>query len=297
MAENKRRKGKIMTQSAGGDKKWTLVIEPHGHAFDLKLGELWRYRDLVYLFVHRDFVAQYKQTILGPAWHFIQPLLTTIMFTIVFGRIARISTDGLPPFLFYMAGIVIWNYFSTVLLTTSGTFTRNVDIFGKVYFPRIAVPVATLLSNLIAFGIQFFFFLAFIAYFSLRGADIAPNLWVLATPLLLLMMAMFALGLGAAVSALTTRYRDLAILVTFGTQLLMYASPIIYPLSTLPEKWRFWAGLNPIAPIVELFRYAYLGVGTFSAAHLAYSLAVILLVLYVGVVLFNRLERTVMDTV
>ena len=286
-----------MPQNADNDTQWTQVIEPHGHAFDLKLGELWCYRDLVYLFVHRDFVAQYKQTILGPAWHFIQPLLTTIIFTIVFGRIAQISTDGLPPFLFYMAGIVIWNYFSTILLTTSGTFTKNADIFGKVYFPRIAVPVATLISNLIAFSIQFFFFSCFIAYFFLRGADIAPNLWVLATPLLLLVMAMFGLGLGATVSALTTRYRDLAILVTFGTQLLMYATPIVYPLSALPEKWRFWAGLNPIAPIVELFRYSYLGVGTVSVAHLAYSLAVILLVLYFGVILFNRVERTFMDTV
>ncbi len=285
-----------MPESPDSDTQWTQVIEPHGHAFDLKLGELWRYRDLVYLFVHRDFVAQYKQTILGPAWHFIQPLLTAVMFTIVFGHIAQISTDGLPPFLFYMAGTVIWNYFSTVLLSTSNTFTRNVDIFGKVYFPRIAMPVATLISNLIAFGIQFFFLLCFIAFFSLRGVDVAPNLWVLATPLLLLMMAMFALGLGAAVSALTIRYRDLTILVTFGTQLLMFASPIIYPLSTLPEKWRFWAGLNPIAPIVELFRYSYLGVGTVSITHLAYSLVVILLFLYLGVVLFNRVERTSMDT-
>jgi len=286
-----------MPQSASNDTQWTQVIEPHGHAFDLKLGELWRYRDLVYLFVHRDFVAQYKQTILGPAWHFIQPLLTAVMFTIVFGHIAQISTDGLPPFLFYMAGTVIWNYFSTVLLSTSSTFTRNVDIFGKVYFPRIAIPVATLISNLIAFGIQFFFLLCFIAFFSLRGVDVSPNLWVLATPLLLLMMAMFALGLGAAVSALTIRYRDLTILVTFGTQLLMYASPIIYPLSTLPEKWRFWASLNPIAPIVELFRYSYLGVGTVSITHLAYGLVVIVLFLYLGVVLFNRVERTFMDTV
>ena len=286
-----------MPQSVSNDTQWTQVIEPHGHAFDLKLGELWRYRELVYLFVHRDFVAQYKQTILGPAWHFIQPLLTAVMFTIVFGHIAQISTDGLPPFLFYMAGTVIWNYFSTVLLSTSNTFTRNVDIFGKVYFPRIAIPVATLISNLIAFGIQFFFLLCFVAFFSLRGVDVAPNLWVLATPLLLLMMAMFALGLGAAVSALTIRYRDLTILVTFGTQLMMYASPIIYPLSTLPEKWRFWASLNPIAPIVELFRYSYLGVGTVSITHLAYGFVVILLFLYLGVVLFNRVERTFMDTV
>ena len=247
--------------------------------------------------MHRDFVAQYKQTILGPAWHLIQPLLVTIMFTIVFGRIAGISTDGVPPFLFYMAGTVIWNYFSTVLLSTSETFTQNASIFGKVYFPRIAVPIATLLSKLIAFAIQFTFFLCILGVFVMQGAKVTPNAWILATPLLLLMMAMFSLGLGTIVSALTTRYRDLTVLVSFGTQLLMFASPIIYPMSALPEKWQHVAGLNPIAPIVELFRYSYLGVGTVSLLHLLYSLIVIVLVLYFGVVLFNRIERTFMDTV
>jgi len=276
---------------------WTHVIKPHGRGFDLKLGEVWRYRDLIGLLVHRDFVAQYKQTILGPAWHLIQPLLVTIMFTIVFGRIAGISTDGVPPFLFYMAGTVIWNYFSTVMLKTSGTFTQNANIFGKVYFPRIAVPIATLLSNLIAFAIQFVFFLCFLGFFVMQGANVTPNAWILVTPLLLLMMAMFSLGLGTIVSALTTRYRDLTVLVAFGTQLLMFASPIIYPMSALPEKWQHIAGLNPIAPIVELFRYSYLGVGTVSLTHLLYSMIVIVLVLYFGVVLFNRVERTFMDTV
>lgn len=279
------------------EEQWTNIIEPHDHYFDLKLGELWQYRDLIYIFVHRDFVAQYKQTVLGPVWHLAHPLLTTLVFTIIFGRIARISTDGLPPFLFYMAGITIWNYFSAVLLNNSDTFVRNAGIFEKVYFPRIAVPVAALISNLIAFGIQYLLFICVAGYFYLRGADISPNLWVLATPLLLLMMAMFALGLGAIVSALTTRYRDLAILVTFGTQLLMFASPIIYPLSTLPDKWLFWASLNPIAPIIELFRYAYLGVGTVSVSHVAYSTTVILIVLYLGISLFNRVERTFVDTV
>jgi lipopolysaccharide transport system permease protein len=276
---------------------WTHVIEPHGRAFDLKLKEVWRYRDLIGLLVHRDFVAQYKQTILGPAWHLIQPLMVTIMFTIVFGRIAGISTDGVPPFLFYMAGTVIWNNFSTVLLSTSETFTQNASIFGKVYFPRIAVPIATLLSKLFAFAIQFTFFLCILGVFVMQGAKVTPNAWILATPLLLLMMAMFSLGLGTIVSALTTRYRDLTVLVSFGTQLLMFASPIIYPMSALPEKWQHVAGLNPIAPIVELFRYSYLGVGTVSLLHLLYSLSVILLVLYFGVVLFNRIERTFMDTV
>ena len=273
------------------------VIEPYGNAFDLKLGELWRYRDLVFLFVHRDFVAQYKQTILGPAWHIIQPLLTTLMFTLVFGKIAKISTDGVPPFVFYMAGTVIWSYFATVLTTTSNTFVTNADIFGKVYFPRLAVPVSILLSRLIAFAIQFLFFLCFLTWYAFSSAEVQINAWVIATPLLLLMMAALGLGLGFIVSALTTRYRDLTVLVAFGVQLLMYASPIIYPLSTLPEKWRFWASLNPIAPIVEMFRYGYLGAGTVDLKMFATSILMILVILYLGVVMFNRVERTFMDTV
>lgn len=279
------------------EEEWTQIIEPHGHAFELKLGELWRYRDLIYLFVHRDFVAQYKQTILGPAWHFIQPLLTTIMFTIVFGKIAQIPTDGVPPFIFYMAGTVIWTYFSGVLTASSGTFTANAAIFGKVYFPRLAVPVAHLFSKFIAFAIQFFFFLCFLGYFMWQGSDVGPNRWVFATPLLLLMMAMLGLGMGIIISSMTTRYRDLTVLVGFGVQLWMYASPIIYPLSTLPEKWQFWASLNPVAPIVELFRYSYLGAGTINLSMLAYSLAIILVILLIGIVMFNKVERTFMDTV
>ena len=277
--------------------EWTEIIEPHGHIFDLKLKELWKYRDLIYLFVHRDFVAQYKQTILGPAWHFIQPLFTTITFTIIFGKIAQISTDGAPPFLFYMAGTVIWTYFSNVLTSTSSTFTGNAGIFGKVYFPRLAVPVAHLFSRLIAFVIQFIFFLCFLVYFILQGSDIHPNIWALATPLLLLMMAGLGFGLGIIISAMTTRYRDLTVLVGFGVQLLMYASPIIYPLSTLPEKWQFWVGLNPIAPIVELFRYAYLGTGSINLTMLGISFLVISVILFIGIIMFNKVERTFMDTV
>lgn len=279
------------------EEKWTQVIEPHGHILDLKLQELWQYRDLIYLFVYRDFVAQYKQTILGPAWHFIQPLLTTVMFTIVFGKIAKIPTDGLPPFIFYMAGTVIWTYFANVLNATSSTFTGNASIFGKVYFPRLAIPVANLISKFIAFAIQFFFFLCFMAYFAWQGATIQPNIWVLATPVLLLMMASLALGMGIIISALTTRYRDLTVLVSFGVQLLMYASPIIYPLSTLPDEWKFWASLNPIASIVELFRYAYLGQGSINISMLIYSGVIISVTLFIGVVLFNKVERTFMDTV
>ena len=276
---------------------WTQIIEPHGHLFDLKLRELWRYRDLIYLFVHRDFVAQYKQTILGPAWHFIQPLFTTLIFTIVFGHIAQISTEGTPPFLFYMAGTVVWTYFANVLTGTSNTFIGNAGIFGKVYFPRLAVPVASLLSKLIAFAIQFFFFLCFLGFFIWRGADLNPNAWVLLTPLLLILMAALGMGLGVIVSALTTRYRDLTVLVGFGVQLLMYATPIIYPLSALPEPYRAWMGLNPIAPIMEAFRFAYLGAGTFSLAGLAYSAILIGVILLIGILLFNKVERTFMDTV
>jgi lipopolysaccharide transport system permease protein len=277
--------------------EWTQIIEPHGHLFDLKLKELWRYRDLIFLFVHRDFVAQYKQTILGPAWHFIQPLLTTIVFTIIFGKIAGLSTDGLPPFLFYMAGTVIWQYFAMVLTDTAGTFLTNANIFGKVYFPRLAIPISTLISKLIAFAIQFIFFLLFILYFGLNGAAIHPNLWVLATPVLLLMMAMLGLGLGVIVSAVTTRYRDLHIVVGFGVQLLMYMTPVIYPLSSLPERYQLWMMANPIAPIVETFRYAYLGAGTVSLINLTYSFVVIFLIFIGGVMLFNKTERTFMDTI
>ncbi len=277
--------------------EWTQIIEPHGHVFDLKLKELWKYRDLIYLFVHRDFVAQYKQTILGPAWHFIQPLFTTITFTIIFGKIAQMSTDGVPPFIFYMAGIVIWTYFSGVLTATSSTFTGNAGLFGKVYFPRLAVPVAHLFSKLIAFAIQYIFFLIFLGYFIWKGAGIHPNVWVLATPVLLLMMAALGFGLGMIISALTTKYRDLTVLVGFGIQLFMYVSPIIYPLSTLPDKWRFWMGLNPVAPIIEMYRYSYLGAGSIDLAMFGVSFIVISVILLLGIIMFNKTERTFLDTV
>ncbi len=276
---------------------WDIEIYPKSSLFDIDLTEIWKYRDLIYLFVHRDFVAEYKQTILGPAWHFIQPLFTTIIFTIIFGKIAQIPTDGLPPFLFYMSGIVIWTYFSNVLTATSNTFIGNAAIFGKVYFPRMVMPLANIFSKLIAFVIQFFFFLCFLGYFTWQGSKIQPNIWVLATPLMLFMMAALSLGLGIIISAMTTRYRDLRILVGFGVQLLMYVSPIIYPLSTLPEDWRFWASINPIAPIVELFRYAYLGAGSIDLTMLGCSFLNISVILIIGIVMFNKVERTFMDTV
>lgn len=279
------------------DEQWTMVIRPRGPWFDLRLAEVWQYRDLVLLLVRRDFVAQYKQTILGPLWHLVQPVLTTIVFTVVFGRIANLPTDTLPPFLFYMAGNVVWAYFAGVLGGTSNTFVANASIFGKVYFPRLAVPISLLISRMIGFGIQFVLFLGLALYFWLAGAPLQPNTWVLLTPVLLLLMGGLGLGCGIIISALTTRYRDLTVLVTFGVQLLMYATPVVYPLSAVPEQYRLLVAANPIAPLVETFRYAFLGAGTVSPGHLAYSAAVTLLLLIIGAAMFNRVERTFMDTV
>lgn len=285
------------TDAAPADNHWTLVIEPRGSLFDLKLRELWHYRDLIALFVRRDFVAQYKQTILGPAWHVLAPLLTTVVFTIVFGKIAKIPTDGAPPFLFYMAGNVLWGYFSMVLTGSASTFTGNAGLFSKVYFPRLAVPVSQLVSKLIAFGIQFAFFLGFFVWFAWGGAQVSMNAWVLATPVLLVMLAALALGLGVIASALTTKYRDLTVLIGFGVQLFMYATPIIYPVSALPEEYRFWALLNPVAPIIELFRHAFLGVGSVELGMLGIAGVTITVILLAGVMLFNVVERTFIDTV
>ena len=273
------------------------TITPHSRRFELNLAEIWEYRDLVVLFVRRDFVAQYKQTLLGPVWHVLQPLLTTLVFTLVFGRIARLPTDGIPPFLFYFAGVVIWTYFANVFTEISSTFVNNAGVFGKVYFPRLVTPVSILLSRLIAFFIQYLIFLALLVFFAAKGQGISPNIWILFTPVLVLMMGLLALGGGVIVTALTTKYRDLAVLVTFGVQLLMFATPIIYPLSSLPEPWRFWAALNPIAPIVECFRYAYLGSGVVDATLLGASFLTILFVLFFGATLFNRVEKKFMDTI
>lgn len=274
-----------------------MVIQPQRGLLDLRLDELWRARDLVLLFVRRDFVAVYKQTILGPLWYLIQPLLTTITFTFIFGNIAKLPTDGLPQFLFYMSGTVVWAYFSSCLTKTSDTFITNANLFGKVYFPRLAVPVSILMSNLIAFGIQFGFFLCFLGYFALAGSLIRPNWWILLVPLLILIMAGLGLGLGIIVSSLTTKYRDLRFLVQFGTQLLMYATPVIYPASSIPERFRWIILANPMTPIMEAFRYAFLGAGSVNVGHLLYSLGMTVVVAVLGVIMFNRVEATFMDTV
>lgn len=276
---------------------WDLVIAPTTSWFQLHLHDLWRYRDLIALFVRRDFIAVYKQTILGPLWHLIQPLLTTLMFTLVFGRIAGLPTDGIPQFLFYLAGTTVWTYFANCLTRTSSTFTANAGIFGKVYFPRLAVPVSVVISQLIAFAIQFLFFLFFYALFCSQGAPIRPQLTLLLLPLLLLMMAGLGLGFGILISSMTTKYRDLQVLVTFGVQLWMYATPVIYPLSTMSTKYRWLLVANPMTAVVETFRHGFFGTGIFSWTHFAYSLLFTLLLLTFGIAIFNRVERTFMDTV
>ncbi len=277
--------------------KWDMIIGPQRNLLDLRLRELWHARDLVLLFVRRDFVSVYKQTILGPLWYLIQPLLTTIVFTVVFGNIAKLPTDGLPSFLFYMSGTLIFTYFASSLSKTSETFTNNANLFGKVYFPRLAVPVSILISNLIAFVIQFGFFLVFIGYFYLRGTPVHLNWWVLFTPVLLLMMAGLGLGFGIIVSSLTTKYRDLRFLVQFGVTLLQYVTPVIYPLSAMSPKYQALIRLNPLTSVVEAFRYAYLGSGSVDLLQLGYTFVIMLIAIIIGVVIFNRVEATFMDTV
>ena len=280
-----------------GSGKWDMIISPQRNLLDLRLRELWHARDLILLFVRRDFVSVYKQTILGPLWYLIQPLLTTITFTVIFGNIAKLPTDGLPQFLFYMSGTVIWTYFASCFTKTSETFVSNAHLFGKVYFPRLAVPVSILISNLIAFAIQFAFFLAFMAYFALQGTQLHPNWWMLMTPALLLMMAGMGLGFGIIISSLTTKYRDLRFLVQFGVQLLMYITPVIYPTSAIPARFQVLMRFNPMSSVVEAFRYGFLGAGTVDLVQLAYSFGIMLVVIIVGAVMFNRVEATFMDTV
>lgn len=279
--------------------EWDLIIRPRSGWFELHLDDLWRYRNLLRMFVRRDFVAQYKQTILGPLWFLIQPLLTTLTFTIIFSGVAKISTDGLPPFLFYLAGTTPWNYFSTCVTKTSATFTANAGIFGKVYFPRLITPLSIVISTLIQFGIQFGLLLGALIWSLLQGASIEPR-WgsiFTMTPLLILLMGGLGLGVGIIVSSLTTKYRDLSFLVTFGIQLAMYATPVVYPLSTVSEKYRNWIELNPMTAIVETFRAVYLGTGAFSWGALSYSTLFTMFTLAIGVLIFNRVEKTFMDTV
>ena len=279
-------------------KDWDMVIRPKIGWLDLHLADLWRYRDLIAMFVWRDFVAQYKQTILGPLWNILQPLFTTLIFTVVFGKMAKLPTDGVPPLLFYLAGVTCWSYFADSVNRTSVTFISNAAIFGKVYFPRLSVPLSHVISSMIKFAIQFALFLTFLIFYWMQGAPVQPTAAIALTPLLLLLMAGLSLGAGIIVSALTTRYRDLQQLVGFGVQLMMYATPVVYPLSMIGGgSFRYLILANPMTPIVETFRYAYLGSGMFDGMYLCYSAGFALAVLFIGVVLFNHVERTFMDTV
>ncbi len=284
-------------QKQVGEEQWTEVIQPRTNLLDLKLDELWRYRDLVLMFVRRDFVANYKQTILGPLWFFIQPLLTSIIFIFIFGKVAGLSTDGLPMIVFYLAGITIWNYFSETLNKTASVFRDNAQIFGKVYFPRLTMPVSIVISNLVRFLIQFVLFLGVWMYYLATTDTLQPNAYILLTPVLILIMGLLALGFGMIFSSLTTKYRDLVFLLTFGIQLLMYATPVIYPLSSISDKYKMIILANPMSAIVETFRYGFLGSGSFSWGQLGYSVGFSIAILLLGTIIFNRVERSFTDTV
>lgn len=278
--------------------KFDTVITSRKKWFDINLSELIRYKDLIYMFIKRTFISQYKQTILGPLWAIIQPLLTTIVFSIVFGGIANMPTDGAPTFLFYLCGNIIWNYFSVSLATTSNTFVTNAPIFGKVYFPRMVMPISTVISQLISFFVQFIFMIIILLYYHFNGTyNINISFSWLLIPLILLQMAMLALGVGIIISSLTTKYRDLAMLVSFGTQLWMYATPVAYASSLIPTKWLHIYMLNPMAPIIETFRYICLDVGQFHLYYYLIGWIITIFVLFIGLILFNRVEKSFMDTI
>ena len=265
---------------------------------NFQFAELYYYKDLLFLFVKRDFISLYKQTILGPLWFFIQPIFTTIIFTVVFGKFAGLPTDGIPQILFYLAGITCWNYFAECLTKTSSTFIDNQIIFGKVYFPRIIYPLSVIITNLLKFGVQFLlFFLVFLYYINFNTNKIEPNIYVLLLPILIILMGTLGLGLGIITTSLTTKYRDLRFLIQFGIQLLMYVTPIIYPLSALDGKFKIVALLNPMTSIIETFKYSFLGAGTFNWLHLTYTIIFSIISFLIGVIIFNRTEKNFMDTV
>ena len=275
---------------------WTTIIKPKNRLLDLKLKELWQYRDLIIMFVKRDFKTIYKQTVLGPLWIIINPIMTTLIQVFVFGNIAGMSTDGTPQFLFYLSGNALWIYFSKSFTETANTFINNSAVFGKVYFPRLVSPISVTISGLITFSIQFILLVISTIYYYMQG-DIQPNLYILLLPLLLLELAMLSMGCGIIISALTTKYRDLSILVTFGIQIWMYASAIIFPVSSLPEKWAKILMINPVVPVIETARYGFTGNGTFLLPYLLLSIAETVIILFIGIVIFNKVEKTFMDTV
>lgn len=277
--------------------EWDSVIQSQTSLFDLRLKELWHYRDLLVLFVRRDFVTVYKQTILGPLWFFIQPILTTITFTIIFGNVAKLPTDGAPGPVFYMAGITLWNYFSTCLTSVSGVFIANAGIFGKVYFPRLIMPLTIVISNLMKFAVQYVMFLVFVLYFYFQGEIQPHSAWILLTPVIVLLMAVISMGIGLILSSMTTKYKDLNMLIAFGIQLFMYATPVIYPSSSIPENYQWVIKLNPLVGLFDYMRFAYLGVGEFTLNSLLYPTGFSIVILALGVLVFNKVQKTFMDTV
>lgn len=278
-------------------KDWDLIIQPKRNLLNINLKQVYDYKDLLFLFVKRDVITVYKQTILGPIWFFVQPILTMVIYVFVFGNVAKISTDNIPQPLFYLSGIVMWNYFADCFNQTANTFTQNANIFGKVFFPRLIIPLSKVVSSLIKYLIQFSLFLALFFYYYFNSDTIRPSYLILIVPILLLLMAGLGLGFGLIFSSLTTKYKDLKFLIQFGVQLLMYATPIIYPLSTIPEKYQFWIKLNPITHIVETFKTAFLGSGDFSIKGLLYALIFTITILTTGVLIFNKTEQKFMDTV
>lgn len=282
------------------NKPLILTIEPRAKFFHLNLKELWQYKDLLEMYVKRDIVTLYKQTILGPIWFFIQPIFTTIIFMFIFDGLAGISTDGIPQALFYLAGITIWNYFSESLTKTSDTFIANQAVFSKVYFPRLIAPLSVTISGLIKMFIQFGVFVVVYIYFVVKGTDVSPNVYALLFPLLIMIMAGLALGFGIIISSMTTKYRDLKFLITFAIQLWMYATPVIYPLSVMEGSYKKYMWLiqaNPLTSVMESFKYGFLGQGTFSWLSLAYSTLFTIVILLFGIVIFNRVERSFMDVI
>jgi len=277
--------------------EWTQIIKPVSGWFNFNLREVWQYRDLVRLFFKRDFVTFYKQTILGPLWFLIQPLLTTVVFVIVFGQIAKLSTNGTPQILFYMSGTILWSFFAQSVTNSSNTFIQNANIFGKVYFPRLVMPVSNVIFNLFTLFIQLFMFMGFWLFYYFKGANINISYYIFLLPALFIQLAMLALGMGIVISSLTTKYRDLALTVGFGMQLWMYATPIVYPLSLIPAKYQWFYFLNPVTMIIENFRHAVLGEGFFSLEKYLISLAVTFVIFMLGIILFSRVEKTFIDKV
>jgi lipopolysaccharide transport system permease protein len=287
----------LPTDYSENDQPWTMVLRPKRPWWDLNLKELWQYRDLIGLWVKREFVALYKQTVLGPLWHVIPPVVTSAVFSLIFSGVAQISTDNVPPYLFYMAGNTVWVYFSSCIASTSATFIANVSVFGKVYFPRLAMPIASIISQLVTFGVRFCVFLVFWLLFLLAGAGFQPTGWAFLLPLLLLILGALGFAFGIIISALTTKYRDLQQMLTIGLQLLMYGSPVIFPLSEVPESWRWLVLLNPLTPILEVFRLGFLGRSAISPMYLLYSASFAIVVLLISLVIFNQAESTFLDTI